>query len=119
MLSVPIKAVRQSLDPAGGAQLQAIVEALPFWPSREELQAASELFLGGLNKAQGTRLRLPELAANPAIPPNQQPTAGPAASQGEEGVAASSEAWSNPAEGPSLSASSQLPPDTSSRDAKV
>jgi hypothetical protein len=33
VLEVPLRAVRQSLDPAGGAQLQAIMDALPFWPT--------------------------------------------------------------------------------------
>lgn len=35
VLWVPVKAVRQSLDPAGGAQLQAIINGLPFWPATE------------------------------------------------------------------------------------
>jgi hypothetical protein len=35
VILVPAKAVRQSLDPAGGAQLAAILNELPFWPSME------------------------------------------------------------------------------------
>ena len=64
VLTVPLKAVRQSLDPAGGAQLQAIVEALPFWPSREELHAASESYFVGLNQHAGMRLQLPLAASS-------------------------------------------------------
>ena len=63
VLLVPVRAVRQSLDPAGGAQLQAIVEALPFWPSDGELRVAAERFLSELNRCQGTGFHLPPLPA--------------------------------------------------------
>ena len=99
VLPVPLKAVRQSLDPAGGAQLQAIVEALPFWPSRQELHAASESYVAGLNQHAGMRLQLP-LAASSG---GQASAAAPPAAKLEELAPAPT------------STSVQLPPDAFSK----
>ncbi|GAX73252.1 hypothetical protein CEUSTIGMA_g706.t1 [Chlamydomonas eustigma] len=51
VLEVPLRAVRQSLDPAGGPQLQTIMDALPFWPSTSELQQASLKFQASIQAA--------------------------------------------------------------------
>ena len=133
VLLVPVRAVRQSLDPAGGAQLQAIVEALPFWPSHGELRASAERFIAGLNQARGTDLCLP----NPPPAPTSagavnnagaQPallvpvTAGLSQDTGLAGAGTSSRANGMSWASGSTSLGRQgleMPPDTFSRPAKV
>ena len=56
---VTVKAVRQSLDPAGGAQLQAIIDALPFWPSKGDLSSSCMAYIDSLNRSKGTAFQLP------------------------------------------------------------